>query len=1015
MPMWEDPNAHRAKTTDRIAVGWWETAAAHADLEYERGDIFDAMWEQGSAIIDSLAGEEAPAGDALQLDVDWARQNPEAARQAMEAEAAHVQAGPQTFAERWNDIKARRFATRQQRLEPLKARADLADQRGGSQVAAFVGSAAAALGDPVNLATMLLPGIGWANAASKAGLSAGRAALRVGASEAVVGAATEAVTAPVRATSAEALGEEFNPIEALAWGAAGGFAFGAALPLVVKGAKAGGRTAGKTAQAQLTKVGVLKGLGAEFDARVAAGSKPSPTQRAARTLLRKEEITEEALDGMSPLEAKAERQQWQIAEEKMAVGRAWDAIREKPQGKWDDLSVVLNADNINRAIVSRGGFKGKHGDLTVKGSGFGIVKIQVKHGPRGNKPEAAQIHRADLQALPDIIRSAPLPPRINDPPDLYREWVVPLPGPNGKSREVVVAVKQLSELDGEGGPQRLVTMHVLEDLTRDPRQVPRQPASPSEGLFPAGDTALGASMRHPSEGQAGASTNPKIGLDGAQVKPEGAGRGGVTVINPDLSRVDTAYEVVELQDVIPSHTIEGAANPKFPQVLQPRDRGARVAYQQQVITLAGNLEPQLLGRSSQADTGAPIIGPDGVVESGNGRAIALTEVYRSHPNKAQAYRDFLEAEGFSTAGMNQPVLVRRRVTPMTDAERAAFARVANKKFVSDLGDAERGLSDAADAGGVGWLTLYRGGDLTSKANQDFVQRFFASMPAAERTALIDKDGHLSNAGRLRINSAMLAAAYGESPALTRAIESEDNNIKTYAKTLLELAPQWGQLKHAIATGQVPARFDKTDELKDLARRMAHARDEGIHPLDLLRQIKMFGDDVPPFSAMLLRGLFGGTGHRRQLGQKRMYAILDSYTVAAQGQREANGVLLEAQDFPELSPEDLLEHAIGRGDILAPLANEAPHGLSADGATARARAERARVEALPKDTPTPQAAREQVDEALAAIDADPRLLAIDLIDEDGVGVKLADELEGLRTEQIEAKAIEGCSIDAPRGA
>ena len=249
-------------------------------------------------------------------------------------------------------------------------------------------------------------------------------------------------------------------------------------------------------------------------------------QRAATIGLRKALVQAEAEADMPPALAREYRGRVVRVEEAMALGRAWDEALANPQGKWDDLSVVINADSIERAIVSRGGLKGEHGDLTITGAGFGIVKIQVKHGPGRNEPEALQIHRADLQALPDIIRSEPLPPRTHKPPDLRREWVVALPDAQGNKREVMVGIRQTPSRDGENGPRRLVTMHVLEKGKNDPRDAARiSPRSPSGGQSPTGDTAPVDLIRYQSGGQAGAGTNPTIPPDGAGIKVEVAPHG----------------------------------------------------------------------------------------------------------------------------------------------------------------------------------------------------------------------------------------------------------------------------------------------------------------------------------------------------------------------------------------------------------------------------------------------------------------------------------------------------------
>lgn len=81
--------------------------------------------------------------------------------------------------------------------------------------------------------------------------------------------------------------------------------------------------------------------------------------------------------------------------------------------------------------------------------------------------------------------------------------------------------------------------------------------------------------------------------------------------------------------------------------------------------------------------GAPIVGPDNVVESGNGRSMGIWRAYEQ--GQADEYRQYLidHAKEFGLnpdeiSQMSMPVLVRER---LTDVDRAQFARDSN---ISDL-------------------------------------------------------------------------------------------------------------------------------------------------------------------------------------------------------------------------------------------------------------------------------------------------------------------------------------------
>src|ERR1017187_4396935 len=117
-------------------------------------------------------------------------------------------------------------------------------------------------------------------------------------------------------------------------------------------------------------------------------------------------------------------------------------------------------------------------------------------------------------------------------------------------------------------------------------------------------------------------------------------------------------------------------NHDYPPELQPRDRG-NVSSRAQVYDMAANLEPSRLGPSPEANAGAPLVGPDNVVESGNGRTMAIRTAYDQGSDRAGAYKGFLDRSGYDTSGFSKPVLVARRVTDMTSEERAGFAQSAN--------------------------------------------------------------------------------------------------------------------------------------------------------------------------------------------------------------------------------------------------------------------------------------------------------------------------------------------------
>ncbi|MCU0951490.1 MAG: hypothetical protein MUC68_10605, partial [Burkholderiaceae bacterium] len=164
------------------------------------------------------------------------------------------------------------------------------------------------------------------------------------------------------------------------------------------------------------------------------------------------------------------------------------------------------------------------------------------------------------------------------------------------------------------------------------------------------------------------------------------------------ARLEGQYALIEADDMVTSHDRFLRRNAAYPQELQPRER-ERAASEMQISSISQRLDPARLGASADAATGAPIIGADGLVESGNARSIALSRVYAVDGEKAEEYRGWLRdnAQQFGlspdqVAGMSKPVLVRVRRTPVNRAE---FARQANASTVAAMSPTEQARSDAA--------------------------------------------------------------------------------------------------------------------------------------------------------------------------------------------------------------------------------------------------------------------------------------------------------------------------------
>jgi hypothetical protein len=348
----------------------------------------------------------------------------------------------------------------------------------------------------------------------------------------------------------------------------------------------------------------------------------------------------------------------------------------------------------------------------------------------------------------------------------------------------------------------------------------------------------------------------------AAAAPQSSG----TVYTPGGMKVDTQFEVVDLAGPnapVVSHTQDFTANPDFPAELQPRDR-SRAASEAQVTKMAGDLNPERLGAGGVGE-GAPIIGPDGIVESGNGRTLAVQRAHQAGGKKSAEYVQWLQSQGYDTTGMKAPMLVRRRTSEMAPDQRAAFVQEANSGPGLKMSAVEQA---AADAGRVtdDVLDLYRGGALDGPENRDLARAFVGKMGAGEVGALAAKDGTLSLEGAKRMQGAMLSKAFGgDSAVVSRLLETGDEGIKALGRALTDAAPGIAKLKASIARGDVPADFDPSKPLLDAVKVVEQARKAGMSISDALAQRDAF-DPIHPMTEQFLRAAYGDTLKRASYGK-----------------------------------------------------------------------------------------------------------------------------------------------------
>lgn len=124
------------------------------------------------------------------------------------------------------------------------------------------------------------------------------------------------------------------------------------------------------------------------------------------------------------------------------------------------------------------------------------------------------------------------------------------------------------------------------------------------------------------------------------------------------------YALIEADDLKASHDANLRQTPGYPETFM-REGWTWAEAEQRVQAITRDLDPARLMRALDDAEGAPVVAPDGVVEAGNARAIALQRIYQASGHKADAYRAHLIEQAqrlgldpATVATMEKPVLVR---------------------------------------------------------------------------------------------------------------------------------------------------------------------------------------------------------------------------------------------------------------------------------------------------------------------------------------------------------------------
>jgi len=311
-----------------------------------------------------------------------------------------------------------------------------------------------------------------------------------------------------------------------------------------------------------------------------------------------------------------------------------------------------------------------------------------------------------------------------------------------------------------------------------------------------------------------------------------------------LNEVHSKYALVEADQLTTSHNIQGHVNKAYPQEIQPRER-ERLSSQMQMSNIMKDIKPELFGHSATAADGAPIVGKDGAVESGNGRTIALSAAYER--GMADKYKDWLktEAESFGlkpedVEGMKAPMLVRLRNDDDPNKDRAEFAREANQSSNLGSSPAEQAWSDSEriDDALLKKFTVDEDGEIFNDDNMDFINGFLDKLGKNEAASLRDSDGDPNKKAIERIQNAVFTKVYKSSMLTELQAESAKPKIRNVLKALNGCVADFAQVQQHDDLDVVP---DMMEAIEYYLGHQNQSKAELEHVLKNAAELNFTGD------------------------------------------------------------------------------------------------------------------------------------------------------------------------------
>ena len=370
---------------------------------------------------------------------------------------------------------------------------------------------------------------------------------------------------------------------------------------------------------------------------------------------------------------------------------------------------------------------------------------------------------------------------------------------------------------------------------------------------------------------------------------------------PKGDEVQAQWDVVDASQLVTSNTDTFTPNPDFPSERQPRDR-TRAGSQKQVNDIANKLQPNMLGESSDISTGSPFIGAnDNVVDSGNGRTMAIRRAYQEGSEKSKEYRQFVsESAGKygldvnAVNNMQAPVLVRRN---MSNMDRNQFASEANQTAVARMSSTEQAATDAKKLPDASLLSFGSDGAMNLYQSSGYIKNFISGLPNTEQASMMDDNGALSQEGKRRVEAAIIQDAYDAPNLVTAISETLGEGSKNILKVVTDKAPQISKINNYAKTGDGYASTLSKD-IADAAQAYMDITKSGEDVESYLSKGALFDDGLSDDARDILKSFYDNRRSAKAMGENIQERI---NAVTGKGNPKQGGLSFDEEQTSEAAP------------------------------------------------------------------------------------------------------------------